>query len=151
MEQTFLHAVDGGDCSFVGGFEPVGGVVPVDRIRDEPEFAFLMVKNRDLGWEHHHQFGNAEIIDGVARKLLDLPNDVVAHETDQPCVERRHVRHRFSRQFGECLADEIQRSTLRGEFGQFAALPRGLTVARRQNRLCSYADDRIPAPDAGLG
>ena len=85
-----------------------------------------VVQNRDLGREHHHEFGKPEVVDAVVRQCLQASYDVIAEVADHSGVERRQSLGGRGGEFDEGLLQDTERVTVT-DAGQFPTQPDALT------------------------
>ena len=139
------HFLDADQCLVVGPFHALVGAVVVDGVDDQVHLMRPVVQHRDLGCEHHHQFGKPEVVDAGVRQCFQSPHHVVAEIADHPGVERWQPLGGRGGKFGEGLAQDIERVAV-ADAGQFAAQPDGLPAALREGGGATHPDEGVPGP-----
>ena len=139
------HFLDADQRLVVGPFHALVGAVVVDGVEDQVHLVCPVVQHRDLGSEHHHQFGKPEVVDAGVRQRLQPPHHVVAEVTDHPGVERRQSLGGRGGEFGEGLAQNVERVPV-ADAGQLAAQPDGLPAALREGGVAPHPDEGVPGP-----
>ena len=128
------HHVESRDRAVIGLGYTLGGVIPVHRVGDERDGAFVVIDGRHIGGEQEQQIRQPQIIDCLLRKPLQPTDDVIGQETDHAAGQRREVRQRLACQQVHGGPQRIERIAPAGSPLRGGPEPGGVAVAHRQGR-----------------
>ena len=126
-----------------------GGVVGADRhegVGDERRPLAPVVVGGEVADDAEDGVGVAEVVVGDVRQALDLANDVVAEEADDPAVQRREVRERRAAQLRAQRLDGGEGAAVGRDRDGQGALDVDVAAPHDERRHRVAADEAPAAP-----
>ena len=146
--QFGAHSVEPRDGISPRPFDALAGVVEVDRVGDEQHGAVAVVKDGDVGGQHHGDLGKASVGDGVAGQALPAAHRVIRHCPDEPGGQRGKARDGRRREGSDGVPDRGDRVAPGRHPNGGLAEPTRDAVALGQGRRTRCPDDGVARPEA---
>jgi hypothetical protein len=109
-----------------------------------------MIKGRHLTDDRHDGIGIAGDINGDVRKVLDLPNHVVAEVADDPTVQRREFVELWRPIALEEPLDGGEYAAIAGHLGRNVSVHLEQAVTQHEGGVGIAADERPTTPTLAM-
>jgi hypothetical protein len=148
--QSLGHGVDPGDGVGVRLVHPLVGRIEVDRVRDQPHLAVVVVEHRQVGGEQKRQFRDLEVSRVGVGQSFHSTDCVIAEIADQAGRERRETVDRWRMQDAECVGQGGEGVATGGQTDRGVAQPARIPVRFGQGGCRTYPDEGVTRPHALL-
>ena len=140
------HHIQAGDGVVIRPVDALVGAVPVHRVGDQRDGAFVVVDRGDVGGQQQHHVRQAEVVDGEFGQPFEAADHVVGEVADQARRQRRQAGQRGGLQQRERGAQRLQRVTTGRRILRDRAQPHRRTVTHGQRGRGTSADERPARP-----